>query len=266
MWKWEIEGKAKGIVVILHDMLEHHEYYLDLISKFNSEGYHALIGDLPGHGQTTRINKGHVEDFKQYIDRLKEWVDDASLYELPIIVVGQGLGGLIVTEALKEGELNIDGAVLLNPLYTFKQSFMNRKNLLKSSIRLTSDNSKFKLGIRMDSFTTDKKVLEQYKNDDLLIKEVSYHWYTAINNRMNDIKDTMNEVNVPVLSIHSNENDIIDVERNVKILKEIDSDYLKLVRLNNIEHGIFQRENVSVPFYHVKRFLEDLNYHIGFIE
>ncbi|OFO53752.1 alpha/beta hydrolase [Nosocomiicoccus sp. HMSC059G07] len=265
MWKWEIENKAKGTIVILHDMIEHHEYYIDLISKFNSIGYHVLMGDLPGQGQTTRMNKGHVEDFKQYIERLTEWVDVANRYELPVIVVGQGLGGLILAEALKEESIQIDGAIFLNPLFTFKQSFINRKNLLKSSIRLSRDESKFKLGVDLSSFTSDNKWLERYSKDELLTEEVSYHWYSLINERMNNIENDMDLIHVDVLCIHSNENDIIDVDRNVNIIKKVDNGYLKIVRLNNIEHGIFQRENISVPFYHLERFLDDIQHRIGFM-
>ncbi len=27
MWKWETDKQARGAVVVIHDMMEHHEYY-----------------------------------------------------------------------------------------------------------------------------------------------------------------------------------------------------------------------------------------------
>jgi Lysophospholipase len=33
MWKWETENEPKGVVVIVHDLLEHHEYYDELTVK-----------------------------------------------------------------------------------------------------------------------------------------------------------------------------------------------------------------------------------------
>src|SRR5699024_12015809 len=86
MWKWETENEPKGVVVIVHDLLEHHEYYDELIVQLRRDGYHVVIGDLPGHGQTTRVNKGHISSFEQYTERLREWHKLAESYELPTFV------------------------------------------------------------------------------------------------------------------------------------------------------------------------------------
>ena len=129
MWKWETDQQPKGVMVVIHDMMEHHEYYTDLISRLRRSGYHCITGDLPGHGQTTRVNKGHITDFAQYTDRIDEWHKAAREYGLPTFIIGQGLGGLVAIESVKQNNLQVDGIVLLNPLLSFKQSFMNRKIL-----------------------------------------------------------------------------------------------------------------------------------------
>ena len=53
MWKWETEKEAKGIVVIVHNMLEHTGRYAYVITKLRREGYHVIMGDLKGQGQTS---------------------------------------------------------------------------------------------------------------------------------------------------------------------------------------------------------------------
>ena len=265
MWKWETELTPKGAVVIVHDMMEHHEYYLKLISDLNKEGYHCLMGDLPGAGQTTRINKGHVKSFNQYTDRIKEWIDIVDAYEVPTFVIGQGLGALIVLELMRKETTNIDGAVLLNPLLVFKQSFMNRKNLLKSSIRMTSDESRFKLGFDEHSFTTDKNYLERYQSDDIVVREVSYSWYQSVLLEMKAMRENIDEVrDIPVLVMYSEENDIIDVRQSMKLVNQVKTSYFHSVKLSDVEHSIFQREDTETPLYYLMRFLDDQLFEIGF--
>lgn len=265
MWKWETDLPPKGAIVIVHDMMEHHEYYLKLISDLNDLGYHCLTGDLPGAGQTTRINKGHIKSFNQYTERIEEWIDSVEEYELPTFVMGQGLGALIILELLRKESVNLDGVILLNPLLVFKQSFMNRKNLLKSSIRMTSDEARFKLGFDESSFTTDTSYLNQYKKDDLVVREVSYNWYQSVLFEMKSMRENIDEVhNVPILVMYSRENDIIDTRQSMKLMAKVGTSYYHSIELFDIEHSIFQRENTETSMYYLTRFLDDQLFEIGF--
>ena len=74
MWKWETENDAKGIVVIAHNILEHTGRYAYVITMLRRNGYHVIMGDLPGQGQTSRANKGQIEDFNTYHEHFVEWI------------------------------------------------------------------------------------------------------------------------------------------------------------------------------------------------
>ena len=47
MWKWETEHDAKGVVVIVHNILEHTGRYAYVITMLRRNGYHVIMGDLP---------------------------------------------------------------------------------------------------------------------------------------------------------------------------------------------------------------------------
>src|SRR5699024_2474115 len=132
-------------------------------------------------------------------------------YHLPTFVIGQGLGGLIALELIKQHNINIDGVILLNPLLSFKQSFMNRKNTLMTSVRTTSDETKFDPGIKMKYFSTHKDCLERYENDGLLVKKVGSHWYTTVISQMQNTAENLDEPrDVAVMAVFSKENEIIE--------------------------------------------------------
>lgn len=266
MWKWETEYEPKGVVVVIHDMLEHHEYYNGLISQLRSSSYHVITGDLPGHGQTTRVHKGHITDFYQYVDRVLEWFDMTKEYHLPTFVIGQGLGGLIALELIKQHNINIDGVILLNPLLSFKQSFMNRKNTLMTSVRTTSDETKFDPGIKMKYFTSDKNYLERYENDELLVKKVSYHWYKTVISQMKNTAENIDELpDVPVMAIFSKENEIIEPFISSNYVKKLMSRELQVIMLDIEDHSIFQREEIEIPYYYLEKFFDSQLFRIGLL-
>ena len=102
MWKWETEHDAKGVVVIVHNILEHTGRYAYVITMLRRNGYHVIMGDLPGQGQTSRANKGQLEHFDIYHETLIEWVRIANEYKIPTFVMGVGLGGLILLNVLEK--------------------------------------------------------------------------------------------------------------------------------------------------------------------
>lgn len=266
MWKWETDREAKGVIVVLHDMMEHHEYYTELISKLRRQGYHVITGDLPGHGQTTRVHKGHISDFYQYVDRVVEWYEMSQSYELPTFVIGQGLGGLIALEAIRQKHIEVEGLVLLNPLLSFKQSFMNRKNTLKTSVRTTSDETRFNPGIQMKYFTEDKKFLERYEKDELLVRKVSYHWYRTVINQMKTTTEYLDDFpDTPILSMFSRKDEIIEPFLSSKYVKQISTNDLRVIMIDNVEHSIFQREDNTIPLYYLERFFEEQLFNIGLV-
>jgi len=63
MWKWEADGEAKAVIVMVHGELEHHGRYGWLIEQWRLAGFHVIMGDLPGQGLTSRVNRGHIESF-----------------------------------------------------------------------------------------------------------------------------------------------------------------------------------------------------------
>ena len=102
MWKWEAENDAKGVVVIAHNILEHTGRYAYVITMLRRNGYHVIMGDLPGQGQTSRANKGQIENFQTYHESLLDWLKIANEYKIPTYVLGVGLGGLILLNLLEK--------------------------------------------------------------------------------------------------------------------------------------------------------------------
>lgn len=109
-------SKPKGIVQIVHGMLEHKERYIPLIEKLNSIGLIVIISDLRGHGES--INDEYPLGFTGTPDEL---VDDQVLISKyakkhnphqPLYMFAHSMGSLIARRYLEQNDHEITKLIL----------------------------------------------------------------------------------------------------------------------------------------------------------
>ena len=111
MWKWETEGKPKAVIVIVHSAYEHHRRYAWLIEKLRSSNYHIVMGDLPGHGELKKSKK-FIRTFELYKNYINQAIQVAVTYDLPIFLMGHGLGATLLMKVLRKLEIEYAGVIL----------------------------------------------------------------------------------------------------------------------------------------------------------
>ena len=80
-------AEPHGIVVIVHGSGEHSGRYKWLTKQWNENGFHVVIGDLPGQGETDGL-RGYIDSFDEYIQTIVTWVKEAEKMNLPIMLLG----------------------------------------------------------------------------------------------------------------------------------------------------------------------------------
>src|SRR5690625_4840620 len=119
MWTWEV-SEPRGVIVIVHGAGEHHGRYKWLAEKWNEHGFEVIMGDLPGQGKS-RGKRGHIQSFSQYIDVVGEWIEAARKRNLPILLLGHSMGGLIIIRLLMERAIVVHGVILSSPCLGLSQ-------------------------------------------------------------------------------------------------------------------------------------------------
>ena len=162
MWKWETEQQPKAVVVILHSAYEQHRWYAWLIEKFRSARFHVVMGDLPGHGEQGKYARYHDENFEEYYNYTKVLLKVALEYNLPLFIVGNGLGASIATYVLQKNKIECAGVVLTSPWLHFKLAPGKLSNALSSFSAITS-NVKLKHELSIQYFTRNTDVLMELR-------------------------------------------------------------------------------------------------------
>lgn len=266
MWKWETENEAKGVVVIAHNMLEHTGRYAYLITMLRRNGYHVIMGDLPGQGQTSRSNKGQIESFDVYHEHILDWVRIANEYKIPTYILGVGLGGLIVLNLLEKVEVPVEGLMLISPLLEFKKNNKVRKDKVISNIGKLVKDTRFKMGIEIEDLTRNEEVIQETKEDQLMLSKVSYHWYKQIVEIMKETVQHLQDIKpMPTLVMTATEDKISDIKVTEMLKDKVKTHELYYKVWSGFYHEIHNEPERDEVMRYVLSFLNNSASTMGFI-
>ncbi|MBF2261444.1 alpha/beta fold hydrolase [Staphylococcus capitis] len=266
MWKWETENDAKGVVVIAHNILEHTGRYAYVITMLRRNGYHVIMGDLPGQGQTSRANKGQIDDFNTYHENLLEWIKIANEYKIPTFVLGVGLGGLIVLNLLEKAELPIEGVMLLSPMLELRRTGKGRKNKIISNLGKMSKDTRFKVGISSQDLTRNEEIIDETDNDGLMLKKVTYRWYNLIVEKMKETMDHIKDIKqLPALIMYGTEDKILETDAIIELKDKLASNELYFKAWNGLYHEIHNEPERDQVMRYVLTFLNNSINTMGFV-
>ncbi|WP_059171469.1 alpha/beta hydrolase [Bacillus sp. FJAT-27445] len=211
MWKWEADGEAKAVIVMVHGAMEHHRRYGWLIEMWRSSGFHVIMGDLPGQGMTTRAYRGHIDSFDEYLTEVKDWIEAAYTYGLPVFLLGHSMGGLIAIRLLQEEKLTIAGAILSSPCLGLVHEPSRFLNLLSYGMNAVFPSLRMNSGISVKMATRNKEVQEFDLNDTLYVTKVSVRWYRELQAAMKAAFHQLGQIqDVPALVMQAGDDLIVN--------------------------------------------------------
>ncbi|BBK27893.1 MULTISPECIES: alpha/beta fold hydrolase [Staphylococcus] len=266
MWKWETENEAKGVVVIAHNMLEHTGRYAYLITMLRRNGYHVIMGDLPGQGQTARSNKGQIESFDVYHEHILDWIRIANEYKIPTYILGVGLGGLIVLNLLEKVEVPVEGLMLISPLLEFKKNNKVRKDKVISNIGRLVKDTRFNMGIEIEDLTRNEEVIQETKEDQLMLSKVSYNWYKQIVEVMKETVQHLQDIDpIPTLVMSASEDKISDIKVTEMLKDKVKTNELYYKVWPGFYHEIHNEPERDEVMRYILSFLNNSASTMGFI-
>lgn len=267
MWKWEAEGTAKAVIVMVHGAMEHHGRYKWLAQMWKSSGYHVVMGDLPGQGITTRAFRGHIDSFEEYLDEVKIWLEAAYEYSLPVFLFGHSMGGLIAIRLLQEeDEWDIAGIILSSPCLGLKRQPSKLLNFLSYGLNVVYPQFKVDSGLDTELITRNKDVREVDANDTLYVTKVSVRWYREL---IEAIKQAFEEIpelqDVPLLVMQGGEDRIVDKKAVREWFNYNQLSEKQFKEWPNLYHEIFNEPEREDVFRYALSFVETRLRILGYI-
>ena len=265
MWKWEAEQQPKAVIVILHSVYEHHRWYAWLIEKFRSAGFHVVMGDLPSHGEQAKYTRYHDEDFTAYYKYTKLLVKIALEYNLPVFIVGNGLGATIATYVLQKNKIECAGVVLTSPWLNLKLTPGKLSNALSSISAITS-NVKLKHEITLQHFTRNPDVLIELKEYLPLVNMVTVKWYRDWQQVTRIIRDPEFKFpDIPMLVMTGENDRVTDIQTTKKWLIEQAPSEFHYKQWKGCLHSLYFEVEREEVFQYTIDFIDNVLRDLGYI-
>ncbi|MGD6804907.1 alpha/beta fold hydrolase [Rossellomorea aquimaris] len=266
MWKWETEQEAKAVIVIIHGAMEHHGRYGWLIEMWRTSGYHVIMGDLPGQGMTSRAQRGHIDSFDEYIIEVKDWVQAAYQFDLPVFVIGHSMGGLVAARMMQESHINIAGLILSSPCLGLVDTPPKPIDLLSHILNKVAPHVKFSSGLSVDLATRNANVREIDSNDSLYVTKVSVRWYRELDKAVKQAFINIGKMpDIPLLVMQGGDDKIVDKSSVKKWFNELSLSEMHYKEWPKFYHEIFNEPERDEVFEYAKTFVETRLKTIGYV-
>jgi len=245
-WQSWSPDQPAGIIVLIHGLADHSGRYSETAEYFTRQGWAVYACDLRGHGLSSDGHKPgrvHVDEFSDYerdVDAIHRLARENNP-DLPCVILGHSMGGLIsLRYAIHHPEL-LDGAVISSPalgphpdarLPVLLEWLVRVVSRLKPRMIFPSD-------LDTSAVSSDPAVVKAYIDDPLVSEKVSARWYTSITKAMTDIQDKAADLAIPVLLMQSGADTLVDPKTTRRWAANASAEYIEFVEWDGLYHEMF---------------------------
>ncbi len=261
LWKWEAEGPAKAVMVLVHSAYEHHMKYAWLIEQWRASGFHVIMGDLPGHGRGIPGSKPHNEAFSDYEKSVEQAIAVALENELPVFVLGHGLGATIAMNVLSGKAFPIAGVVLSSPWL----------HLLKTPSVLTSAFSnlgslRIDHALKIEDLTSNPESIESESGDPFYRTVVTMGWYRELHAYMKkSISAKRHFPDIPVMVQTAGNDRVADKSYAKRWLHDRQLGHFSYKEWTGCSHDLFLEQQREEIFAANHSFVKDALRLVGYV-
>lgn len=265
MWKWEAEGQAKGVVAIIHSAYEYHLWYKPLIDQLRLHGYHIVMGDLPGHGDIKRRDHVHNESFQDYEIFVTQTLKVAMTHDLPVFVIGQGLGATLAIQSVRKKDIECAGVILLSPWLHLDNTPSKLSGALASMSKIVG-NMRLTHDITLEQLTNNAAAYAHLNNEQTFNTQITVSWYRELQQLMRNMtSDTLRMPNKPTLLMTGGNDSITNITMSKKWLLQRNFSEFQYKEWPNCYHNLHMDMEQKEVLHYILDFIENVLRSLGYI-
>ena len=241
---WTIEN-PKGIFFITHGLSENSDRYDNFARFMNKNHYNVYAWDLRGHGRSSGI-RGYVRDFRLYEKDLVCFLDFILPQEknLPFILFGHSLGGLIISRSLYHEEdivSSADGICMTAPAFGLSLSISLIKMFISHFTKIICPWWAYHNKIISSYLSRDPYFLKVIENDVFRHNRVCPEVYLTVKNTPKELLKDPHQIHSKLLVMLAGDDVVIDNSASQKYFDLIRSPFSKqLVVYPTSKHQILE--------------------------
>lgn len=203
--RWPVEA-PRAAMLIVHGIGEHSGRYLHVGEFLADSGYDVTAFDNRGFGQSGG-RRAHIDRFDRFLDDIEDQLNERRRHNVPVILLGHSLGGLMATTYLVSDRPQPDLAVLSSPALAAE---VPRWQRVAAPVLGRVVPSLFIKGSEMSGLLSrDEEVERAYHDDPLVILGATAGLGKAIFEAMDVTMGQLDRIRVPTYVLHGEEDKLV---------------------------------------------------------
>jgi lysophospholipase len=240
-WRaWRQSTPARARVVLVHGYGEHSGRYGHVAARLTGAGYEVVALDHRGHGRSEGTPVS-VVSFDDYIADLHRFVEHcaAEWGELPVVMLGHSMGGLVASVYALEHERELTALILSAP------AVMPPKNVPAVTIAIAKLLSAVApnaptVQLPLHLVSRDPAVVDAYNSDPLVYRgKVRARVGAEMLRAMKRVGAEIGRLRLPVLLVQGTADGIVDPGAARHLSERISAPDVTLTEYPGLFHEIF---------------------------
>lgn len=247
--------RARAVLINLHGLGDHSGLYPTLAEHFPPRGIALYAYDMRGNGrspgQRAYLQAWHeyVDDLHAFLLRVREWEPN-----LPVFVLGNSLGGLVVLEYALQHPGELSGVIAAAP----PLGELGVPPLLMALGRVMSRMwPRFSLEVGMDlsGLARDPKVIESVVNDPLFHRRGTARLSTEVTAAITRVQAGAPELVVPLLLLHGSDDRMVPPDGTRRFFSRLRLEDRQFREYEGAYHGLLADLNHTEVLADVERWV-----------
>ena len=236
---WHPEQDCRGIVLIAHGMGGHGGQFLGPATHWAQSDLAVYAHDFRGHGRSDGP-RGYLQRWADYLhDLTQSFLQCRQTYpELPVILWGHSLGGLIALDAVIQAPTSFSGLILSAPAVgkTGVSPFLFALGQVLSWVwpRFSRD-----LGFDPRACSRDSEIVRQYLADPLRHTRGTARLSTEFQKAQIRVLEELAEIQIPTLVMHGGGDRITNPKDSVRLYESLRMEDRQLIQYPHAYHELF---------------------------
>ena len=245
-WRsWQADSPT-DVIVLVHGLAAHVGRFEEIGQFLSKHNWTVYACDLRGHGLSSdghQAGRVHVDHFNDYAEDVKAMLSLAKQrhHELPVVLLGHSMGGLISLTYALNHPAELDGLMLSSPLLGVHPD-ARPPAILKILARLLASIKPrllFSSDVGGNNVSRDPDVVRAYIDDPLVSEKVSARWFVECTKAIDDIQDRAAELTIPTLLMQSGDDRLVDPQAAPQWAKNAPDHLVTLRVLDELCHEMF---------------------------
>ena len=256
---WTPEDEPKAILLVVHGLAEHSGRYMNVVNHFVPSGYAVYGIDHVGHGKSDG-ERVYVDRFQDYVNTLKNYFDMIHDWhpDIPVIMIGHSMGGLIGAAYLLEHQQELCGAVLSGPGVKVPDNISKAVIFAGKVLSIVMPKSGI-IQLEADGISSDPAVVDAYINDPLVFTgKITARLGAEMIKTMQRVTEKAPEISLPIMIVQGSADRLIDPSGAQSLYDLVGSTDKTIQIYDGFYHEVFNEPEHEQVLNDVQKWIEAL--------